>query len=105
MKIIQFFCFDSFVILLIDNSSNYFVDWQTSKCFKILTTLYAFSWIGYKVALVSQKLSNPRGNVIFYEELFYICNLIMSAFFCVTCGGDCFFKLFMNGSEFKVRHE
>ena len=46
----------------------------------MLFTLYATSFVGKIIALVSQKPKNPRGRVILYGELLYTYKEIMSDF-------------------------
>ena len=46
----------------------------------MLFTLYATSFVGEVVALVSQFPRSPRGRVILHGELLYTCREIMSEF-------------------------
>ena len=54
---------------------------MSSYC-NILFTRYATSFVGKVVAFVSQYPKSPRGNVIWYDELLYTCNEIISEFEC-----------------------
>ena len=50
----------------------------------MLLTRYATSFVGNVVALVSQKPKSPKGSVIWYDELLYTCNEIISEFECFS---------------------
>ena len=54
---------------------------MSSNC-NILLTRYATSFVGKIEAFVSQYPKSPRGNVIWYGELIYTCNEIISEFEC-----------------------
>ena len=87
------FLFSLLIILFIDDSSSRIVDWHISSNCNILLTRYATSFVGKVVAFVSQYSKSPRGNVIWYGELLYTCNEIISEFEC--------FIYFMNEIVFK----
>ena len=76
------FLFFLVIILFFDNSPSRIVDWPMSSYFNILLTRYATSFVGKFVAFVSQYPKSPRGIVIWYCELFYTCNEIISEFEC-----------------------
>ena len=52
---------------------------MSSSC-SILLTRYATSFVGEVVAFVSQYPRSPSGNVIWYGELLYTCNEMISEF-------------------------
>ena len=52
-----------------------------SNC-NLLLTRYATSFVGEVVAFVSQYPKSPKGSVIWYGELLYTCNEIISEFEC-----------------------
>ena len=54
---------------------------MSSNC-SILLTRYATLFVGKVVAFASQYPMSPRGNIIWYGELLYTCNEIISEFEC-----------------------
>ena len=54
---------------------------MSSNC-NILLTRYATSFVGKYMAFVSQYPKSLEGNVIWYGELLYTCNEIISEFEC-----------------------
>ena len=67
------FLFLLLIILFIDNSSSRIVDWHISNSCNILFTLYATSFVGEVVLLVSQYPRSPRGRGILCVELLCTC--------------------------------
>ena len=74
------FRFESIVILLLDDSSFTSENRQISNSFKTFVTPHAFSYVRYKVALVSRYPNSPKRSVILYNELLFICSAITSKF-------------------------
>ena len=60
---------------------------MSSSC-NIIFTLYATSFVGEVVALVSQYPRSPKGRVILFDELLYTCREIISEFYFFMCFND-----------------
>ena len=59
-----------------------------SSNYNKLLTRYATSFAGKVVAFVSEYPKSPRAKVIWYGELLYTCNEIISEFECFMCFMD-----------------